>query len=292
MSKRSAIVKPAPETAPANDLEAFVADWLKTTEPAPTSIVLAHIVEGAGAVVLDTIELGAEKPDRAAICRRLERQARSHCDAMGSSERYSVAVMQSRLVLGQHQARLEPAGGIAPTMRATPEYLLNAGLRHIERQQELAQKGTQAVIMNLARTNDRLAQENEALRVDAARLRADQIKASELVQDLLDRRAERQMALEAEQLQQKRYDKALEIGSDLAKIVAGHISGAGPLETLIAKLPASSVDMLAELLDEEGRAALRDAMAHVQMSQGARERLLTLVKPGARPEPSKDASHA
>ncbi len=247
--------------------------WMKAQEPKATSIVLAHIIDGAAPNILDTVELNEElRLDPDALARRLERAAAAHCDAVGGSERYSVACKEGRNVWGQFWLRLDPAAGLVSPSRATPEAFLTAGLRHVEKMTELTQHAASATIGNLGRQVERQSAELE-------RLRAQHVRTCELFESLMDRKLERELAAEAEKRHQERIDQAVDIGADLAKIIGAHYAGAGPLEVLISKMPKAALDAVAEALDEDGRKALRDAMAHVQRAQGARERILSLVRP-------------
>jgi len=264
--------------------------WIEA--PGITTIVLAAISDGAGATILDTYEPSTKKKDKppkpAELAGRFITGARSHCEALATVQRYSVAVMRGAGVVAQQLMRLEPIsapaniGSSEMGSGSVPVALFKPGLRHIEKMQQLADVASRALLMNLASTVERQNVELDRTRkTDAERL--------EFIQELLDRKATRDLEQRQADKQEERLDHGLEQLGHVVKLIAARLSGADAASIVMRQLPMDKLGPLIDQLDEEGRAAFRSMLEQASESEQARQGLFALSPAGPPPKkPPKD----
>lgn len=266
----------------------FLAPWLDSKQDKGTIVALAAVSDGAAATFLDTVELSKCKQKPGELAARFIAGARSHCEAFGTVQRYSCAVMRGAAVLGQRFLKLEPlAGGLTlgqgdPIDGPIGPALLKSGLRHIERMQQLHSRSAEGMLLNLSHV---VEQQNQELR----RYRAADIEKAELIQELLDRKAARELEYQAQDREQSRMDEGFKQLGHVGKLLMARLSGAEPASVLMRKIPIEKLGPLLSDLDDEGQQAVRELLAQATEAEQARRGLLQLTA-GAEALPSSPPS--
>lgn len=270
----------------------FLAPFLEGKPEKSITITLACISEAAGATILDTVEPAKCKLKPRELEARFLTGARSHCEAMASPQRYTCAVTRGVGVIGQRFLRLAPLNSIGLGGEgdgfngdAIGPAMMKSGLRHIERMQQLHSRAAEGMLLNLAHVVEGQQQE-------LRRYRAQDVERVELIQDLLDRKAERHIANEAADREQSRLDQGFEQLGNVGKLLVARLSGAEPASVLMRKLPLEQIGPMLDGLDDEGREAVRELLTQATEAEQARRGLLQLSAPAAVPSSTSSTSSA
>lgn len=275
---------------PQPDWQELLEQWIGA--PGITAIVLAAVSDGTGVTILDTYEPSTKKkekkPKPGELAARFIAGARSHCEALAIVHRYSVAVMKGAGVVAQQFMRLEPLsppvniGSSEMGAGSVPVALFKPGLRYIEKMHQLADISSRALLMNLAATVERQ-------NVELDRTRKTDVERLEFIQELLDRKATRDLEQRQADKQEERLDHGLEQLGHVVKLIAARLSGADSASVVMRQLPMDKLGPLLDQLDDEGRAAFRSMLAQASEGEQARQGLLALSPAGPPPkEPPKD----
>lgn len=231
----------------------------RLTEKRTKSFGLAHLTEEGHAIIL-TRQVETNTPaereklalDIAAEC---ENEAWANVETHERPQRYGVVAFDSNeQAIGRHDFRLAPPidktiGGETEAPNATG--VLAMQMRHGEISMRLL---TQSSQQNL----DRLSDENERLRSHIRLLESERLEVMRTTQDLLDRKVERDMRIEASRAEQKRVDRAWgQLEALVPALMAKHGfspeagAAANPLIGLLRSLRPEQREAMMNLLDDE-----------------------------------------
>jgi len=260
------------------ELVAFIKDWLRTV-PAPTAILLLAL--GDSPAVLDTVEPAQGPYEPGDVAERLERGARVDADSGGGGI-YAVVVRQGAGVLARHRFRVEPAMGLDGTNQrpvdGSAEGALRWGMTNVAELARTYLRATDGALRFLgeqlaARTKD-LAQEREA-----------HLEACQLIQQLCDRKAQRELEADGARRKEERLDRGMGTLIDVGKVVAARISGADPASRLLRRLPREHFRALVESLDDAGRDDVSELMDLAAAGKEGLEGLRGLTRPSGADKP-------
>lgn len=269
------------------ELRDFVDEWIATVDPSPTAIVVAHAPPSGGYSVLHTEGVGTKKKARAAeLAARFADAAQAHATATGGLQRYSIAAKAGVEVLGQRLFTIETvrAGGIGDLeIDGSAAAIVKTVVRQTERAYKLLADDRESAMRIM---QAQLAQYGQH-ELEGRKFNFDQqIQVLKLIQDLTDRKHDRDLELEQARKKEDRTDKLLEGAMGAWPIVIAHLTGATPLNQLVSTLTTEQREALMTILSDEGRAQLRQIFELGQASDEGAKKLLAAIAPSPTTERS------
>ncbi len=254
----------------------FIERW--GTSDDATELMLVRSVDCGPSERLETLRVDpTRKPDEQAVAAAWAASAQSAADALGRSCVCTAYAYKRRgasyVRLASSAQRFEPSGEHnGGSYSGEQAAIVGHTMRYLAGREERLERAIDGVMHHMSCTVERMGEELQLYRDD-------HLKSVRLVQDLLDRKATRDLEIESDRKNQARMDEALGMGKDLLSLFVAAQNGAGPLAELIRSIPEGAVQSFVGSLDERGQKAFRQLVEISEAGHAARDRLLELMRP-------------